>query len=244
MQELIQGSVRYNNIVHPDDLERVLAELQGLFDNPENFYTHKPYRLMTRSGEVVWVLDSTTLVRNNAGEITHYNGYLIDVTATVQMEEEMSDSSLYYQDFVEHIHEDDRKSWQDSVDVAALQLLPWKWKGRYIKPSGESLWFEGQATVSTRKGKVVFDGILIDITGVKTLEEEKTKTEIQLHRAQKMEAIGMMAGGVAHDLNNILSGIVSYPDLMLLKLDKDSSLRKSIEAIRESGKRAATLRVI
>ena len=64
---------------------------------------------------------------------------------------------------------------------------------------------------------------------------------IQLHRAQKMEAIGMMAGGVAHDLNNILSGIVSYPELMLLELPKSSELRKPLEAIQESGKRAATV---
>ena len=47
----------------------------------------------------------------------------------------------------------------------------------------------------------------------KLLEKEK-----QLHRSQKMEAIGLMAGGVAHDLNNILSGILGYPELLLLKL--------------------------
>ncbi len=51
----------------------------------------------------------------------------------------------------------------------------------------------------------------------------------------------MMAGGVAHDLNNILSGIVSYPELLLLQLPKDSKLRKPIEAIQDSGERAATV---
>jgi two-component system cell cycle sensor histidine kinase/response regulator CckA len=54
-----------------------------------------------------------------------------------------------------------------------------------------------------------------------------------------MEAIGLMAGGVAHDLNNILSGIVAYPDLLLRKLPTESDLRKPIEAIQQSGKRAA-----
>ncbi len=48
-----------------------------------------------------------------------------------------------------------------------------------------------------------------------------------------------MAGGVAHDLNNILSGIVAYPDLLLRKLPTESDLRKPIEAIQQSGKRAA-----
>jgi PAS domain S-box-containing protein len=68
---------------------------------------------------------------------------------------------------------------------------------------------------------------------------KQQKMEVQLHRSLKMEAIGMMAGGVAHDLNNILSGIVSYPELLLMKLPQDSELRKPLEQIEDSGKRAA-----
>ena len=70
--------------------------------------------------------------------------------------------------------------------------------------------------------------IVIDITERRQLEE-------QLHRDQKMKAIGLMAGGVAHDLNNILSGIITYPELLLLDLDQQSSLRHPLEAIRQSG---------
>ncbi len=66
-------------------------------------------------------------------------------------------------------------------------------------------------------------------------------TKEQLQRSKKMEAIGLMAGGVAHDLNNILSGIIGYPELLLQTLPKDSGLRKPIEAIHESGQRAATV---
>ena len=54
-----------------------------------------------------------------------------------------------------------------------------------------------------------------------------------------MEAMGLMAGGIAHDLNNILSGIVSYPELLLMDLPEDSPLRKPIKTIQESGMRAA-----
>ena len=68
---------------------------------------------------------------------------------------------------------------------------------------------------------------------------EKLKLESQLQRAQKMEAMGIMAGGVAHDLNNILSGIVSYPQLLLMDLPEDSPLRDPIKTIYESGLRAA-----
>lgn len=72
-------------------------------------------------------------------------------------------------------------------------------------------------------------------------EQEKQVLQDKLILAQKMEAIGMMAGGVAHDLNNILSGIVGYPELLLQTLPKESELRKPLEAIHDSGQRAATV---
>ena len=71
--------------------------------------------------------------------------------------------------------------------------------------------------------------------------EERRRVESRLNRAEKMEALGTLAGGVAHDLNNVLSGLVSYPDLLLMQLSPDSDLYKPIETISQSGKRAATI---
>jgi PAS domain S-box-containing protein len=70
---------------------------------------------------------------------------------------------------------------------------------------------------------------------------QKKALEIRLQRAEKMEAIGTLAGGVAHDLNNVLSGIVSYPELLLMKTPEDSPLRKPLLTIQESGKKAADI---
>ncbi len=80
-----------------------------------------------------------------------------------------------------------------------------------------------------------------DITERKMAEEEKRKLEMQLQRSQKMEAIGMLAGGVAHDLNNILSGVVSYPEILLMEVPEGSSMRKSLEVIKRSGEKAAAI---
>lgn len=71
--------------------------------------------------------------------------------------------------------------------------------------------------------------------------EDRKAVQNQLAHAQKMEAIGTLAGGVAHDLNNILSGVVSYPDLLLLNLPADSKMRKPLETIQASGKKAAAI---
>ncbi len=76
--------------------------------------------------------------------------------------------------------------------------------------------------------------IVVDITERKSLEK-------RLNQDQKMKSIGMMAGGVAHDLNNILSGIVNYPELILHKLPQGSPAIKLVEAMRESGLRAAAV---
>jgi signal transduction histidine kinase/ActR/RegA family two-component response regulator len=80
-----------------------------------------------------------------------------------------------------------------------------------------------------------------DISKWKKVEEDKKKLESKLQRAQKMEAIGTLAGGVAHDLNNILSGIVSYPELLLMDLPDDSDLREPLETIQKSGFKAAAI---
>ena len=90
-------------------------------------------------------------------------------------------------------------------------------------------------------GRDVRFEIAIDVTEQVRAEKEKKKLGTKLERAQKMEAIGTLAGGVAHDLNNILGGFVSYPELLLLQLPEESPLRKSILTIQKSGVKAAAV---
>ncbi len=80
-----------------------------------------------------------------------------------------------------------------------------------------------------------------DISRWKKVEADKKKLETKLQRAKKMEAIGTLAGGVAHDLNNILSGIVSYPELLLMDLPEDSPLVEPLTTIQQSGVKAAAI---
>jgi PAS domain S-box-containing protein len=70
---------------------------------------------------------------------------------------------------------------------------------------------------------------------------EKTNLEAQLRHSQKMEAIGTLAGGVAHDFNNVLSAVIGYGYLALLKMGPDDPLREDIENILEGADRAAKL---
>ncbi len=111
-----------------------------------------------------------------------------------------------------------------------------------VKKSGLKVWIAWTYKPVFNDDK--FMGILCignDITELKRASQEKEELHAQLQRAQKMEAIGTLAGGVAHDLNNILSGIVSYPELLLMDLKEDSLLRKPILTIQKSGEKAAAI---
>lgn len=93
-----------------------------------------------------------------------------------------------------------------------------------------------------KKGQVIgLRGIMIDLTEIKQAYKILRENEEKIARLKKMEAMGLLAGGVAHDLNNVLSGVVSYPELLLMDLPKDSKLRKPIEAIQDSGNRAVAI---
>lgn len=80
-----------------------------------------------------------------------------------------------------------------------------------------------------------------DITRLRKAEEEKEKLQIQLARAQKLEAIGRLAGGIAHDFNNMLTIIMGDAELVLNSLPSDSPARKYIKQIYETAMRSSDL---
>ena len=110
----------------------------------------------------------------------------------------------------------------------------------YFTKAGKEIYIEYRSSlVEPGDGAPYISGSGRDVTE-RVLSQRKIKRlQKQVVQSQKMEAMGLMAGGVAHDLNNILSGIVSYPELLLMGLPEDSPLKRPIQTIYESGKRAA-----
>ncbi|MGB3223898.1 MAG: CHASE2 domain-containing protein [Desulforhopalus sp.] len=102
---------------------------------------------------------------------------------------------------------------------------------RYFSLSAEAIYSKNNGSPNRYMGT---QGIFRDITYRKSLEN-------QLMQAQKMEVIGSLAAGIAHDLNNILSGLVSYPDILLMEIPKDDPMHKKIQLIQRSGKKAAII---
>jgi len=112
-----------------------------------------------------------------------------------------------------------------------------------INKSGEKINVEISVSLlfDVNNDPVGFSGIARDTSERIAAEKEKRQLEIKLQRSQKMEALGLLAGGVAHDLNNVLSGVVSYPELLLMDLPEDSPLRKPLLTIQRSGQKAADI---
>ena len=129
-----------------------------------------------------------------------------------------------------------------------LELSLWEHDEAVFKTGRESLtedtladWQGNSRTFMTKKslltdksGKKQIICVLREITEYKRLEA-------QFLQSQKMEAIGVLAGGVAHDFNNLLNVINGYSELVLEDLAQDNPMRRDIEQVREAGQRAATL---
>jgi PAS domain S-box-containing protein len=112
-----------------------------------------------------------------------------------------------------------------------------------MRNDGERVWVSWtNKALRDPQGRIVeILSIGNDVTALREAEREKKSLEARLQRAEKMEAIGSLAGGVAHDLNNILPSLISFPDVILMDLPEDSPLRKPVLSIKRSGERAAAI---
>ncbi|MCP4689445.1 MAG: PAS domain S-box protein, partial [Desulfobacterales bacterium] len=121
---------------------------------------------------------------------------------------------------------------------------PERYEARLLRVDGRAVDVEISETMIRRRGAPAVQAIIRDISDRKRMEDVLREGEVfhrRLFKAEKMQSLGVMAGGVAHDLHNILSGIVSYPELIPMDLPGDSPLRKPLAAIKKSGERAAEL---
>ena len=116
---------------------------------------------------------------------------------------------------------------------------PYEAKG--IRKNGESYPLRLEARNIPYKGKNVRVVEFRDITENKKAEEDKEKLENQLQQAQKMEAVGRLAGGVAHDFNNMLGVIIGHADMIMEDIDPDHPFYTDIEEIIKAGNRSVDL---
>ena len=78
--EFLSSSVLYSDIIDKDDIGYVTQEVEDALKNNIDFFAHKPYKIMTKDNTVKWVLDNTLLIKDKDGNVTHFLGYITDIT--------------------------------------------------------------------------------------------------------------------------------------------------------------------
>lgn len=136
---------------------------------------------------------------------------------------------------LELVHPDDRESVRDNTNARLREKSDSiVYQFRMIRKDGREILVKALGSVSSHHGKPAIMGTLLDISKEQALEQ-------QLRQAQKMEAIGQLAGGVAHDFNNILTALIGYGNLLKLKMRHDDPLRLYVDQILTSSEKAAGL---
>ena len=141
-----------------------------------------------------------------------------------------------YENYMEAVHPDDRAVLAETVQQALNGTRPYEWENRILLPGGEVRHMAVRGEVWRGRS-----GEPLRVVGVGQDITERLLLEQQLLQAQKMEAVGQLAGGVAHDFNNMLTVIGSYVDLAREQTAKDSPIRADLEEIRHAADSATAL---
>lgn len=241
-----------------DDRQKLMAQ-QGFVKGFE-------CQVFRKGDGKLWVSQSARTVTDNQGEVLYYEGFVQDITERKEAEElsrnlitaapigiyiiqddrfqvvnqwfneitSLSKDELARVNPVELVHPDDRQEVEKKASLMLEGLSSTPYEYRVIGKGGQVKWIMETVTPAIYRGKEAILGFSMDITGHKELEK-------QLLQAQKMEAVGRLAGGVAHDFNNMLGAIIGYNEMMLKRLESGDQIYHYGEEIRKAADRAAML---
>ncbi len=203
-------------------------------------------RYMLRSSQVLDDLRESEARLADAQRIAHLGNWERDfLTGDLRWSDEVfrifgfepGSFAPTFEKFIGFVHPDDRQSVNEAA-AAALRGEPCSIDHRVVPP-------DGSIRVVHQRGEVVFDGGGKPVRMAGTVQDvtREKQLEAQLFQAQKIEAIGRLAGGVAHDFNNVLTVVMGYCDLIETKLRPEDPLRRyAVEAQKNLGRAAGLTR--
>jgi PAS domain S-box-containing protein len=138
-----------------------------------------------------------------------------------------------YEQFIERVHQDDRTFVESSV-ARALHAGGLDYEFRILLPNGRVRWLADQGhVVRDQAGNLIYmTGVCLDVTDRKHAEE-------RLRQAQRMESVGQLAGGIAHEANNMMSVVLGCADYVLQRSDLSEPVRQDVAQIWKAAKRTA-----
>ena len=186
-------------------------------------------KMVSNIGDVIVIIDENGINRYKSGNIEKHFGW--------KPEDVVGDSTW------NNVHPEDLASAQKFIaDIATTQDSVGTMECRYQCKDGAYKWIEFTGANLLHDPDIRgFLGNYHDITERKQAEKEKEKLQDRLNQAQKMESVGRLAGGVAHDFNNMLTIINGYAEMMAEVLPSSDPMYESVQEIQDAGKRSAVI---
>ncbi len=186
--------------------------------------------LVSSTDGIVWEADATTFVftyvSQNAERLL---GYPVNAW-------------LHPGFWSDHLHPEDREqALQYSADCTG-RLEDHDFEYRFLASDGRTVWLRDIVHVIAEGGRPRWlRGLMVDITARQKAEEERRHLQAQLQQSQKMESLGSLAGGVAHDMNNVLTAILGLASAHVTLQEAGSSTHRAFETITKAAVRGAKM---
>jgi PAS domain S-box-containing protein len=226
---------------------------QGFFDLQGNLLEIQSVgRDITERKEIELTLKETTETLKQAQRVAKIGSWWYDpITRMPSWTEEMfhifglkpRPEALSYDEHKKVIHPEDWDRFDGAVNKAVTKGIGYDLELRIQRPGGAIRYINSKCIAKKdAKGIVTrLIGTTQDITDRKQAEKEKVQLEEQYRQAQKMESVGRLAGGVAHDYNNALSVIMGYTELVMIEVDPTTKLHDDLNQVLKAAKRASTI---
>ena len=272
---------KYHEIIHPEDRQRIVAEMQRTIDPAGDGSFAAEHRIVRPDGTIRWVTKHARTFFDGDGAQRHAVrtvGAVEDITDRKEAEVALRESEEEFRSLFNNAEVGMFRSRLDGSEVVAVNdqlarifgctreelqgspaLIRWADPRerdemvRRVQAQGRVTDFE--CRMLTKHGEVrrcvtsfrlypaegLIEGSMADVTERMRAEEERVRLENQFQHAQKMESVGRLAGGVAHDFNNMLGVILVHADLALMQLDPVHPLHDDVSAIRSAATRSSEL---
>jgi PAS domain S-box-containing protein len=264
------GAPSFRSLFHPDDQERVCAEVRAQLRVSQHFVAEM--RVFTREGEERWMWTHGRSVRDAAGRLLSLEGYLFDTDQQKRAERERDELFLLSPDLLAIVDMDttlqrynpawSASLWYTDAELVRLRLsslihpddLPvfelvrqqttidsqfFHVETRVRRKDEDWRWISWSGSVRTNEGRVFVVGR--DVTDLKIAASERQQIEARLATMQRLEALGVMAGGFAHNFNNLLSTILGAAELLRRKASSVPGVELELDRIAAAAHRGATL---